>query len=69
MKSIPIESIPGLDETGYRPATRITRGQHLEESQDIDTLTNMLKAVLNAVSPSRNVLYHIIIIVVVCSLI
>ncbi|KAL1501403.1 hypothetical protein ABEB36_006727 [Hypothenemus hampei] len=49
VKSIPVESIPGLEETGYKPATRVTRGQQLEESQDIDTLTNMLKSVLNAV--------------------
>ncbi|XP_050309764.1 histone acetyltransferase KAT2A [Anthonomus grandis grandis] len=49
VKSIPVESIPGLDETGYKPATRVTRGQLLEESQDIDTLTNMLRNVLNAV--------------------
>ncbi|XP_030766635.1 histone acetyltransferase KAT2A [Sitophilus oryzae] len=49
VKNIPIESIPGLEETGYKPATRTTRGQHLEESQDIDTLTSMLKTVLNTV--------------------
>ncbi|ERL93579.1 hypothetical protein D910_10867 [Dendroctonus ponderosae] len=49
VKSIPVESIPGLEETGYKPATRVTRGQLLEESQDIDTLANMLKTVLNAV--------------------
>ncbi|XP_076270136.1 gcn5 acetyltransferase isoform X2 [Rhynchophorus ferrugineus] len=49
VKSIPVESIPGLEETGYKPATRTTRGQHLEESQDIETLTNMLKTVLTAV--------------------
>ncbi|XP_017778856.1 PREDICTED: histone acetyltransferase KAT2A isoform X2 [Nicrophorus vespilloides] len=50
VKSIPIESIPGISETTWRPAARATRGgQQMEESQDIDTLTNMLKIVLNAV--------------------
>ncbi|CAG9767684.1 unnamed protein product [Ceutorhynchus assimilis] len=49
VETIPVESIPGLEETGYKPANRITRGQLLEESQDVDTLTNMLKGVLNAV--------------------
>ncbi|XP_066149368.1 histone acetyltransferase KAT2A [Euwallacea fornicatus] len=54
VKSIPIESIPGLEETGYKPATRVTRGQHLEESQDVDTLTNMLKTVLTAVKSHQS---------------
>ncbi|XP_060516786.1 histone acetyltransferase KAT2B [Cylas formicarius] len=49
VKSIPVESIPGLEETGYKPSTRTTRGQQLEESQDIDTLAGMFKTVLNAV--------------------
>lgn len=51
VESIPIESIPGIEETGWRPAARATRGgQQLEESQDVDTLQGMLKTVLNAVS-------------------
>lgn len=50
VESIPIESIPGIEETGWRPAARATRGvQQLEESQDVDTLQGMLKTVLNAV--------------------
>lgn len=50
VESIPIESIPGIEETGWRPAARATRGgQQLEESQDVDTLQGMLKVVLNAV--------------------
>lgn len=50
MKSIPVESIPGLQETGWRPAARATRGaQQLEESQDIEILAEMLQVVLNAV--------------------
>lgn len=49
--SIPIESIPGIKETGWRPAARATRGgQQLEECQDVDTLAGMLGTVLNAVS-------------------
>lgn len=51
VKSLPIESIPGIRETGWRPAARATRGgQQLEESQDVDTLAGLLKIVLNAVS-------------------
>ncbi|KAK9869565.1 hypothetical protein WA026_003317 [Henosepilachna vigintioctopunctata] len=48
--TLPIESIPGIEETGWRPAARATRlVQQLEESQDIDVLAGMLKVVLNAV--------------------
>lgn len=50
VRSIPTESIPGIEETGWKPASRTTRGQQLEESLDIDVLTGMLKIVLNAVS-------------------
>ena len=51
VNSIPLESIPGIRETGWRPAARATRGaQQMEESQDIDVLANMLRNVLNAVS-------------------
>ncbi|KAG5889323.1 hypothetical protein JTB14_027471 [Gonioctena quinquepunctata] len=49
VRSIPIESIPGVEETGWKPASRTTRGQQLEESQDVDILAGMLKMVLNAV--------------------
>ncbi|CAH0558007.1 unnamed protein product [Brassicogethes aeneus] len=49
VRSIPVESIPGLQETGWKQATRATRGQQLEESQDIDNLAKLLKTVLNAV--------------------
>jgi histone acetyltransferase len=50
VKSIPVESIPGLQETGWKPAARATRGaQQLEESQDIEILAEMLKNVLAAV--------------------
>lgn len=49
--TLPIESIPGIEETGWRPAARATRlVQQLEESQDIDVLAGMLKVVLNSVS-------------------
>lgn len=50
VRSIPVESIPGLQETGWRPTNRTTRGQQLEESQDIDNLARMLRTVLNAVN-------------------
>lgn len=52
VRNIPIESIPGIEETGWKPASRTTRGQQLEESQDIDVLAGMLKIVLNAVCMS-----------------
>lgn len=49
--SIPIEAIPGIAETGWRPAARATRGgQMLEESQDVDTLAGLLKSVLDSVT-------------------
>lgn len=55
VRSIPIESIPGIEETGWRPAARATRGgQQLEESQDVDTLAGMLKTVLNAVKNHKD---------------
>ncbi|XP_022904874.1 histone acetyltransferase KAT2A isoform X2 [Onthophagus taurus] len=47
--SLPIESIPGIQETGWRPTLRTTRGGQLEESQDIDVLAGMLKTVLISV--------------------
>ncbi|XP_045472544.1 histone acetyltransferase KAT2A [Harmonia axyridis] len=48
--TLPIESIPGIEETGWRPAARATRLVHqLEESQDIDVLAGMLKVVLHSV--------------------
>ncbi|XP_028147187.1 histone acetyltransferase KAT2A isoform X2 [Diabrotica virgifera virgifera] len=49
VRSIPIESIPGIEETGWKPAARTTRGQLLEESQDADILLGLLKSVLTAV--------------------
>lgn len=49
VRFIPIESIPGIKETGWKATPRITRGQFLEESQDIEVLSGMLKIVLNAV--------------------
>ncbi|XP_072393674.1 histone acetyltransferase KAT2A-like [Diabrotica undecimpunctata] len=49
VRSIPIESIPGIEETGWKPASRTTRGQLLEETQDADTLAGHLKSVLSAV--------------------
>lgn len=49
MRFIPIESIPGIKETGWKATPRITRGQFLEESQDVEVLAGMLKIVLNAV--------------------
>lgn len=50
VRSLPIESLPGIKETGWKAAARATRGgQQLEESQDIDTLARLLKQVLAAV--------------------
>lgn len=50
LRSIPVESIPGIQETGWRPPARATRGGHqLEESQDVDVLAGMLKIVLQSV--------------------
>lgn len=48
--SIPVESLPGIQETGWKAAPRATRGgAQLEESQDFETLTSMLKTVLNCI--------------------
>lgn len=54
--SIPIGSIPGIEETGWRPSIRPTRGGGgggadggEKEMHDIETLSGMLKTVLNAV--------------------
>ncbi|XP_030766637.1 histone acetyltransferase KAT2A-like [Sitophilus oryzae] len=48
-RTISVESIPGLEEIGYTPENRIIRAQNFEEHQDMDTLTSLLKTVLNAV--------------------
>lgn len=51
VRSIPVESIPGIRETGWKPAARATRVSKLtEECSDPDTLTKYLKIVLNSVS-------------------
>lgn len=50
LRSIPVEVIPGIQETGYRAPVRATRGGHqLEESQNTDILANLLKDVLESV--------------------
>lgn len=52
VRSIPVESIPGILETGWKPAARSTRAlQHSpEESHDHETLQQTLRQVLNTVS-------------------
>jgi len=52
VRGIPVESIPGILETGWKPAARSTRGvQHTpEESHDPDSLQQVLRQVLNTVS-------------------
>lgn len=55
VRNIPLESIPGIRQAGWRPAARATRGGNgLEECQDIDTLSRRLKVVLNAVKCHPN---------------
>lgn len=50
LRSIPIESIPGLRECGWRPQFRIQRtARPLEESADPDKLSNALTGVLQSV--------------------
>ncbi|XKL59939.1 hypothetical protein PGB90_000955 [Kerria lacca] len=50
VRSIPVESIPGIRETGWKPAARATRVSKLtEECSDPDTLTKYLKIVLNSI--------------------
>lgn len=50
MRSIPIESIPGLREVGWRPQYRAQRAARpLEESADPDKLANSLNVVLQSV--------------------
>ncbi|XP_049281987.1 histone acetyltransferase KAT2A-like [Anopheles funestus] len=50
VRSIPIESIPGLREVGWRPTFRAQRtARPLEESADPDKLANSLSGVLLAV--------------------
>lgn len=51
VKVIPIESIPGIRETGWKPSARNTRVSKVsEESADPDTLMKSFKIVLNSVS-------------------
>ncbi|XP_062563590.1 histone acetyltransferase KAT2A isoform X1 [Armigeres subalbatus] len=50
LRSIPIESIPGLREVGWRPQFRAQRtSRPLEESADPDKLSNALTGVLQSV--------------------
>nr|CAD7441630.1 unnamed protein product [Timema bartmani] len=50
VRVIPVESIPGIQETGWKPVARNTRVSRVtEECNDPDTLYNMFKNVLNAV--------------------
>lgn len=50
LRSIPIESIPGLREVGWRPQFRTQRtARPLEESADPDKLSNALTGVLQSV--------------------
>ncbi|XP_049945596.1 histone acetyltransferase KAT2A [Schistocerca serialis cubense] len=50
VRSIPIESIPGIRETGWRPAARATRVSRVtEETADPDALHATLKNVLNTI--------------------
>ncbi|XP_055547535.1 histone acetyltransferase KAT2A [Wyeomyia smithii] len=50
LRSIPIESIPGLREVGWRPQFRAQRtSRPLEESADPDKLANALSGVLQSV--------------------
>ncbi|XP_034238428.1 histone acetyltransferase KAT2A isoform X1 [Thrips palmi] len=51
VRSIPVESIPGILETGWKPAARSTRAlQHSpEESHDHETLQQTLRQVLNTI--------------------
>lgn len=50
VRSIPVESIPGIRETGWKPAARATRVSKMtEEFSDPDTLIKSLKIVLNSI--------------------
>lgn len=50
VRSIPVESIPGIRETGWKPAIRATRvNKGIEECSDPDTLAKHLRIVLNSV--------------------
>lgn len=53
VRTIPVEAIPGIQETGWKPAARATRVSKMtEECSDPDTLTKYFKNVLNSVSTS-----------------
>jgi histone acetyltransferase len=51
VRGIPVESIPGIRETGWRPVARVTRVARVtEECNDPDTLHTTFKNVLTTVS-------------------
>lgn len=51
VRGIPVESIPGLREAGWRAAARQTRvARYTEEPSDPDTLATALRSTLNAVN-------------------
>lgn len=55
VRCIPVEAIPGIRETGWRPAVRNTRVSRLQvECADPDSLHKALRNVINAVS-----IYHL----------
>ncbi|KAF4533073.1 hypothetical protein B566_EDAN002636 [Ephemera danica] len=50
VRCIPVESIPGIRDTGWKPparSSRVTRGN--DESMDIETLTSQLRTILGQV--------------------
>nr|XP_018908227.1 PREDICTED: histone acetyltransferase KAT2A [Bemisia tabaci]XP_018908228.1 PREDICTED: histone acetyltransferase KAT2A [Bemisia tabaci] len=50
VRPIPVESIPGIQETGWRPAARMTRVNRMtEECSDPDTLAKNFSIILNTI--------------------
>lgn len=47
VRSIPINLIPGIQETGWRPIA--VKGSESEETQDPEVFANLLRTVLNSV--------------------
>ncbi|KAJ6647259.1 Histone acetyltransferase KAT2A, partial [Pseudolycoriella hygida] len=54
VRSIPVDSIPGLREIGWKPQARVQRASRPEESADPDKLSATFSTILNAVKVHVN---------------
>jgi histone acetyltransferase len=52
VRCIPVESIPGIRDTGWRPPARIPRTTRGNDDTDLEVLASQLRTILNQVLSS-----------------